>query len=256
MNFELVAQQVEPIIVQAGKILLSYYRTGLAREYKKDGSFATEADIQVEQFLVEHLKEVVPGAAFFVEEAGKIQGNDYCWVIDPLDGTTNFAQGLPHFCISVALTYKHEPVIAFVYQPLLQKLFKAIKSGGAFLQGKRLPSIADRTLKESIIVFSFPYQQQEGYFKFICEIEKKVYTARNFGAAALDQAYCAAGKVDSVMFCNLAWWDIAAGMLLIKEAGGQVMQFDGSAVDQSFTTFLAGNKLICSEVVSLAQDLL
>lgn len=256
MNLELIAQQVEPIVSQAGKMLLSYYHAGLIREYKQDGSFATQADKQVEQFLIERLKELVPGAAFFVEESGQIQGNDYCWVIDPLDGTTNFAQGLPHFCISVALTYKHEPVIAFVYQPLLQELFKAIKGGGAFLQGKRLPIIENRPLKQSIIVFSFPYQQQEGYFTFICEIEKKVYTARNFGAAALDQAYCAAGKVDSVMFCNLAWWDIAAGMLLIKEAGGQVMQFDGSPVDQSFTTFLAGNKLICSEVISLAQDLL
>ena len=256
MNFERVAQQVEPIVKQAGDVLLSYYQASLVREYKQDGSFATQADKQVERFLIERLKSLVPGAAFFVEESGQIQGNDYCWVIDPLDGTTNFAQGLPHFCISVALTHKHEPVIGFVYQPLLQELFTAIKGGGAFLNGTSISIAPERSLAQSMLVFSFPYQHQEGYFTFICEIEKKVYTARNFGAAALDQAYCAAARVDSVLFCNLAWWDIAAGMLLIKEAGGQVMQFDGSPVDRSFTTFLAGNKLICKEVVSLAQDLL
>jgi myo-inositol-1(or 4)-monophosphatase len=256
MNLELIAQQIEPIIVKTGELLLSYFQDGLTKHYKQDGSFATQADIQAERFLIEHLKNLVPGAGFFAEESGLVQGNQYCWVIDPLDGTTNFAQGLPYFCISVALTEYDKPVIGFVYQPLLRQMFKAILGSGAFFNGTKFSIAQERPLKESVIIFAFPYEQQEAYFSLICEVEKKVYTARNFGAAALDQAYCAAGKVDGVLFCNLSWWDIAAGMLLITEAGGQVMQFDGLPVTRSYQSFLAGNKLICDEVVSLAQDLL
>jgi myo-inositol-1(or 4)-monophosphatase len=251
MEQEKIIKQVEPIIKKAGDILLSYFQQVMERTYKHDGSYATQADVAAENFLIEQLKPLVPGAGFFAEESGKVEGNEYCWVIDPLDGTTNFAQGIPYFCTSIALTKNDEPLLGFIFQPVLQEFFYAIKSGGAFLNGKKLFISKTEKLDQSVIIFAYPYENDPSYFHSIVELNKKIYSARTFGAAALDQAYCAAGRVDQVMFKGLSWWDCAAGMLLITEAGGEISEFNGHPVGPTYRSFLGGNKLIKKKIIQL-----
>lgn len=248
MDMHLLVKQIDPIVKEGGELLLSYYQKTITKNVKHDGSYATQADIENERFLIERLKPLIPGAGFCAEESGIVEGNDYCWVIDPLDGTTNFAQGLPYFCTSLALTYKDESVIGIVYQPLLQEFFYAIKGGGAFVNGQAL-SVSDRAeLNQTVVVCELPYVDRPDYFQLINSVETLVYTRRTFGAAALDLAYCAAGRIDAVLFRDLSWWDVAAGMLLITEAGGEVSGFKGEKIGPNFETFLGGNKLIIKKI--------
>ena len=132
--------RVEPIVKQAGDILRSYFTQArsLKRQVKNGAGFVTEADLASEKFLIEKLSQVLPQADFCAEESGVSGNGDYCWVIDPLDGTTNFAHGVPHFCISVALAYKNQSICGAIYQPLLDEFFWAEQGKGAWLNGKKI----------------------------------------------------------------------------------------------------------------------
>lgn len=253
MKLELLHQQIEPIIKQAGKLLLSYFHQQLNLQYKTDGSYATQADIETERFLLQNLKPLIPGAGFYAEESGAVAGNEYCWVIDPLDGTTNFAHGLPYFCISIGLTFNDTPVAGFIYQPLLDEYFYAATGHGAFCNGKKLAVSTTSELKDAVAIFAYPYQENQYYLQQVLNISLNTSSSRTFGAAALDQAYCAAGKVDLVLFRDLSWWDVAAGIVLITEAGGQVGQFDGRKMDKHFSSYIGANKLIFEKVKNLLQ---
>ena len=239
---------LEPIVKETGEILKSYY-LGIKNYYQKtDGSFATEADLAAEKFLLENLKDVIPGAGFFAEESGIQSGNDFSWVIDPLDGTTNFAHGLPYFCISVALTEREIPIVGVIYQPLLDEFFYSERGEGAFLNNRPIQVSTTKNLKNSLIMFEHAYVSDSHFSDVLKPVFNNVYSTRNCGAAALDLAYCAAGRVDAVLLGSLSWWDIAAGMLLISEAGGDVATFSGEPVGPSYKNFLGGNKLIFSHL--------
>jgi myo-inositol-1(or 4)-monophosphatase len=237
---------VELIIRQAGDLLLSYRFKQLPRTEKKDAGFVTEADRATEQFLIKNLSRLAPEIGFFAEETGKTNGgNDYCWVIDPLDGTTNFSYGVPHFCISVALTHRDMPVIGFVYQPLLNELFFAQKGKGAFLNGKPIAVSKTKSLEDSFLLFCTPYgknDEAKKLFKSTLELSQQAYSLRLLGAMALDQCYVACGRFDGIFTQELAWWDIAAGMLIIQEAGGIVSDFKGNGVGPDFRTYVAGGR--------------
>jgi len=233
--------QLEPIIRHAGSILLSYYHQQFTRTQKANGDFVTEADLASEKYLIMALTPLLPGAAIVAEESGTHGKSDYCWVIDPLDGTTNFAHGLPYFCISVALTYQGKSVIGVVYQPLLNEYFMASRGKGAFLNGKPIKVSAIHEIKDSMVLVGLPYAKSATYsklFEYFALVAKKSYSVRHFGAAALDQAYVACGRVDGVFFEDLAWWDIAAGYLLIEEAGGLVTDFEGKPIGADYKSFL------------------
>lgn len=254
VDYEKVIEAAKPIMQKTGELLLSHFNTVLQRTYKHDGSYATQADIAAESFLIEQLKPLVPGAGFLAEESGKVAGNEYCWVIDPLDGTTNFAQGIPYFCSSVALTKNNKSVAGFIYQPVLKELFWAQEGVGAFLNGQKLTVSNIEKLDQAVVIFAYPYKDDPVYFDLVAQLNYKTYSGRCLGAAALDQAYCAAGRADAVIFTGLSWWDCAAGMLLISEAGGTVSEFNGESVGQDYRTFLGGNKLICDQVLNLIAD--
>lgn len=247
--------KVEPIVRDAGDILLSYFHTNLIRTEKQSG-FVTEADLASERFLMAELHKVMPEAAFFAEESGK-SGNstdDYCWVIDPLDGTTNFAHGLPYFCISVALTFKGKPVFGCIYQPLLNEFFYASQGNGAYLNGERIQVSAVRSLQESLLLVGFPYAKGEHYqnvLNYLRDLSKKTYAFRHFGAVALDQAYLACGRSEVVFFEQLGWWDVAAGIILIQEAGGVVSTYQGRVVDAHYESFLAANQELHVQMLTL-----
>jgi len=250
MNTSGLKAQVEPIIKQAGDILLKYFSRSdrLDRRTKKGAGFVTEADLASEKFLIEELSRVVPEAAFCAEESGISGDSQFCWVIDPLDGTTNFAHGLPHFCISIALTDNDEPIFGMIYNPVLKELFWAQKGGGACLNGKKVQTTNPAEFDQSLLVVGFPYKGIDGeYAKFmdhVAEIGPKAYTFRNLGAAALDLAYVACGRFDGIFCSRMAWWDFAAGSLLVNESGGQITDFEGRELGRDSKSFAAGGSRV------------
>lgn len=245
------AHEIAPIIKEAGKIVLSYFHTNLARTEKIEGGidhgFVTQADLASEHYLIEQLKKSIPGAAIIAEESGKkaAQGSDYAWVIDPLDGTTNFAHGLPYFCISVGLTYKDQPVFGMIYQPITDELFYATEGKGAYLNGS-LMRISSAPMEQSVIAIGLPYAKDQIYANLLestYAIGSHAYAIRSFGAVALDIAYVSAGRLEGAIFEELGWWDVAAGMVLVTEAGGQVSDFQGKLVTPDYQSFIATGTL-------------
>jgi myo-inositol-1(or 4)-monophosphatase len=244
INFNKLAHDVEPIIKAAGALVLDYFHKGV-RGHEKPGNqgMVTEADKACEQYLIQELGHVLPEAGVIAEESGaQHQDNEYCWVIDPVDGTTNFIHQLPYFCVSVALTYCHHPVFAAIYQPITQEYFWAAQGQGAFVNGKRMQVSRHAALEDSLIVVGLPYAKNEAYdvlLKALRTVAGQSYAIRHFGAAALDLAYVAAGRLDGVFFADLRWWDVAAGMLLVMEAGGKVTDFDGLELTPAYQSCIA-----------------
>ncbi|MCC7415118.1 MAG: inositol monophosphatase [Epsilonproteobacteria bacterium] len=221
-------ERLQACVRQAGALALSYYEKPVQVISKTHG-FATEADHAVEQFLIHELQVLVPEAATYAEESGQTGDSmhGYCWVIDPIDGTTNFARGIPYFCISVALTLDGHPVVGVIYQPVLKELFYAESGYGAWLNGMRIAKRSPRLGRKVVVVWPGKSVQHEA-------------TLRYFGAAALDCAYLAAGKLDELEFGRVAWWDIAAGILLLKEAGVAVSVTQRTYKGQTVYRVVAG----------------
>lgn len=250
---------VTSIIKQAGELLLSYRLKPLARVAKPEAGFVTQADTAVEEFLVTKLANLDPSISFFTEENGNARqtASDYCWVIDPLDGTTNFAYGLPHFCISIALTYRHVPQLGFVYQPLLNELFIAERGKGVVLNGVPIHVSAVSGLEDSFLLFCIPYRknaQSKKIFSKVLELGQQASSLRLLGSAALDQCYVACGRLDGMFTEQLAWWDIAAGSLIVEEAGGLVSDYQGKAINPQFNTYVAANPAIHTALVNTLKD--
>ena len=246
---------LEPIIRQAGVVLLFYYGKVLTRQEKKNHGFVTEADCASEDYLIEQLAKILPEASFFAEETGRSGDNDYCWVIDPLDGTTNFAHKLPYFCISVALTYKGKPQVGILYQPLTNELFFTEQGKGAFLNGEKIKISLPKCFNNSLVAMGLPYQSLKRKQLLQAEqIAQKVYGVRHFGAIALDLAYVACGRMDGVFLTYLAWWDVAVGMLLIEQAGGVITDFSGKRVLENCVSCIAGSKMVHSCMLALLKD--
>ncbi|WP_138379607.1 inositol monophosphatase family protein [Luteithermobacter gelatinilyticus] len=201
---------------------------------KGPADFVSAADTRAEQVIREELSKARPEFGFLLEENGEIEGrNKHCrWIVDPLDGTTNFLHGIPHFCISIALEQNGEITAALIYEPLSDNLFWAEKGHGAYLNNRRLRVSARRKLPESLLATGIPFLGRPNHAFFLNSLETimpEVSGIRRFGSAALDLAYVAAGRFDGFWETDLKPWDIAAGILLVREAGGQVTTFDGKA---------------------------
>jgi myo-inositol-1(or 4)-monophosphatase len=240
---------LELIMRAAGDIVLSYMSQAqqLTRMHKEGNGFATQADIASEEFLIEQLHKLLPEAGFIAEESGSSNTNSSLqWVIDPLDGTTNFSQGLPYFCISVALTKDSVPIIAAIYQPLLNEFFYAQQGKGAWLNGQRIQVSTATKLEDAVVAVGLSYLRRPRgpLLGVLSTIAKKTFAVRNFGAAALDLAYVACGRLDGVFFTHLSWWDVAAGILLIQQAGGQISDFSGESITPSYVSCVAGSPII------------
>jgi myo-inositol-1(or 4)-monophosphatase len=247
---------VEPIIRKAGEILLSFYHQRLTWKEKDQRGFVTEADIASEEFLIKQLSALFPEASFFAEESGSRgeENADYCWVIDPLDGTTNFAFGIPYFCVSVALTYKHEPIFGMIYVPLFNELFYAEKGKGAYLNDQQIWVAQERPLKKALLLVGFPYEKGKAFLEVLQQVQKissRAFAFRHLGAIALDQAYVACGRADGLFFEDLSWWDVAAGLLLIQEAGGVVTDYAGEKISPEYSSYIAANPELHRKLLSL-----
>ena len=199
---------------------------------KGPADFVSAADLKAEEVLVEELSKARPGYGFLAEERGRVEGTDktHTWIIDPLDGTTNFLHGLPHFAINIALEREGVVVAGVTYNPASNELFWAEKGKGAFLNDKRLRVAARRQLIEGLFATGIPFAGRPGHAQFLKElhqISQKVSGVRRFGSAALDLAYVAAGRFDGYWERGLAAWDVAPGALMVLEAGGVVSAIDG-----------------------------
>ncbi|NTV48525.1 MAG: inositol monophosphatase [Geobacteraceae bacterium] len=239
----------------AGRYQKYRFASALNIEMKGDKDLVTEVDKESERLIVEHLLSRFPDHDIVAEESIYPQnGSPFRWVIDPVDGTTNYAHGFPWFCASIGLLSEGELVAGVIYNPVYDELFTATKGGGAFLNGVRL-SVSSRTpLKSTLLGTGFPYDcatdSANNFTNFIA-FQKSARGIRRAGAAALDLAYVAAGRLDGFWELKLKPWDVAAGVLLVREAGGMVTTFDGSIYDIFNNRIVASNGLIHDEMVAM-----
>src|SRR5690606_11979932 len=223
---------------------------------KRHNDFVTEVDKAAEQAIIDILKKAYPDHAILAEESGASANlhdeNENVWIIDPLDGTTNFIHGFPQYCVSIALQQRGQITQAVVYDPTRNDLFTASKGAGAYLNEKRIRVARRDKLADALIGTGFPYsnfEKMEQHLKMFRIMTEKCAGLRRPGAAALDLAYVAAGRFDGFFEKNLKPWDIAAGSLLITEAGGIVANFEGESDYLYHGDIIAGSPKIFAQML-------
>jgi len=229
-------------------------------EEKGRQNFVTEVDLKAERLLVDGLSQVLPEAGFVAEEGtSTLKGETYQWVVDPIDGTTNFIHGVFPFAISVGLTRNDEVVAGVIYEFGLDEYFYAWKGGGAWLNGKAIQVSKVKTVEQSLIATGFPYTNFTYLEEFKHSLDffmKNSHGLRRLGSAATDIAYVACGRYDGFYEYGLNPWDIAAGMILVQEAGGEISDFKGGRAPLYQDTFIASNSLIFNEFQEAVQSIM
>ena len=213
---------------------------------KGPADFVSNADLAAEQTLFEELSKGRPGYSFLGEEKGLVEGTDrtHTWIVDPLDGTTNFLHAIPHFAVNVALERDGQVVAAVTHNPVTNDTFWAERGKGAYNNDKRLRVAARRRLEDCVLATGIPFMGKPGHGQFLKELHQlsgRVAGVRRFGSAALDLAWVAAGRFDGFWERDLKPWDVAAGVLLVTEAGGKVTAVDGQPLVLHQPTMLAAN---------------
>ena len=214
---------------------------------KSRNDYASEVDKTAEQAIIQTIRKAYPEHTILAEESGLHPGNEFTWVIDPLDGTTNFLHGFPQFAVSIALIRKGTIEQGVVYDPLKQEMYSASRGGGAMLNNKRIRISQHKTMRGSLLGTGFPFKAQkylEPYLDMFRDLFKDSAGIRRAGAAALDLAYVACGRLDGFWEIGLREWDIAAGILLIQEAGGIVTDFSGAGNYLQSGNIIAANPKI------------
>ncbi len=239
---------------------------GLARDFgevenlqvslKGPGDFVSAADRRAEQVLMAELQKARPTYGFLAEESGETEGQDRGnrWIIDPLDGTMNFLHGIPIFAISVALEREGQIVAGVVYNPVLNELYTAEKGTGAFLNDRRLRVARRSKLEDAVVVTGMPQLVRPGQDAYLAELRvalSKIAGVRRTGSAAMDLAWVASGRFDGMWQHGLSAWDIAAGLLFVREAGGYVTDAAGQDTSLVTGTVVAGNEPIHRALVAL-----
>ena len=226
---------------------------------KGPANFVSAADRRAEQILCGELAKARPGYGFIGEEGGRQEGSDktHRWIVDPLDGTTNFLHGIPQFAISIALERERTIVAGVIYNPANEELFVAERGKGAFLNDQRLRVAARTRLAEAVIGCGLPHLGRGDLALFRKEfavVQDKVAGLRRFGAAALDLAWVAAGRLDAHWERDLSPWDMAAGLLIVREAGGFVTDLDGGDDMFAKANIIAGNEAMQRALLSLIRE--
>ena len=219
---------------------------------KRHNDFVTEVDRSAEQAIIEVLQRSYPDHAILAEESGSQGSSEYTWIIDPLDGTTNFIHGFPQYGVSIALRHKSLLTQAVVYDPAKNELFTASRGHGAFLNDRRIRVSRRVHFRDALIGTGFPFRDYSGldeYLAMFREVTSKTAGVRRAGAAALDLAYVAAGRLDGFWETGLSPWDMAAGALLIQEAGGLVADLEGESDYLQSGRIVAGNPKIFAQLL-------
>ncbi len=240
--------------VQAGNILLEKFGKRIHISKKGEIDLVTEADLASEKFIIERIKTRYPLHAILAEESGDavlIGDGDWKWIIDPLDGTTNYAHGYPCFCVTIAVEYDGEIVIAVTYDPTRDELFAAERGDGASLNNKTISVSETDKLGDALLVTGFPYDisKRDNFAEHFTDMLLKSRAVRRDGSAAIDLAYVACGRFDGFWEDGLNPWDMAAGVLLVEEAGGRVSYYDGSK-------FSIYRPPLCASNGSIHEDML
>ena len=225
---------------------------------KGPGNFVTAADLRAEKILQEELSKSRPGYSFLLEEGGVIEGSDktHRWIIDPLDGTTNFLHGIPLFAISVALEREGELVAGVIYNPVTAEIFTAEKGKGAFLNDRRIRVASRNNFSDYVLSTGIPHLGRPGHDRFLNEcrsIMAKVSGVRRTGSAAMDLAWVSSGRVDGYWEYDIKPWDMAAGILLVREAGGFVTDSNGKQEIFETGSIIAGNESVHRDVLKMIK---
>ena len=243
---------------EAGGILADRLGRALQVSNKGDIDLVTEADLAAEKLIIERIKSHYPRHAILAEESGAIEGvefipgtTDWKWIVDPLDGTTNYAHGYPCFCVSIALEHAGLIEIAAIYDPTRDEMFAAERGQGATLNGRRMRVSTVDDLNSAMLCTGFPYNVREraNFARDFARFTMEAQAVRRDGSAAIDLAYIACGRFDGFWEDGLNAWDVAGGLLLIEEAGGRVTNFTGGALDIYTPKVLASNGLIHNDMM-------
>ncbi|MCM2473399.1 inositol monophosphatase [Rhizobium sp. CG5] len=237
--------------IKAGKSLSRDFGEvqNLQVSVKGPSDFVSQADIKAEKIVREELMKARPTYGFLGEESEEVKGTDgaHRWIVDPLDGTTNFLHGIPQFAVSIALERNGEIVAGVIFNPATDELYTAERGGGAFMNDRRIRVAARKVLSDCVVACGVPHLGRGNHGKFLVELRhvmNEVAGVRRMGAAALDLAYVAAGRFDGFWEVELSPWDIAAGILLIREAGGFVGDMSGGTDMFGSRSVVAGNEYI------------
>lgn len=260
MELEAICHKANEIVLEVGSFIRAqaHERDSIVIEEKDVNSLVSYVDKEAETRLVSKLGKLIPDAGLITEEETEdVKGKTYEWIIDPLDGTTNFLYGLPCYSISVALRREGEIVLGIIYEINKNELFYAVENEGAQLNGKSIKVSNRKNLKECFLATGFPYydfSRMEGYLKSFDYLMRNTRGIRRLGSAAVDLAYVACGRFDGFYEYSLHAWDVAAGIILIKEAGGVVTDFSGGENYLFGEEIVASNEFIAGELLKVLSQ--
>ncbi len=246
---------------EAGKIIVEYYSKNVNAQKKGRATYnlVTTADLASEKAIIKIIKERFPTHSLLTEESGKeINSSDYCWIIDPLDGTNNFFHRFPMFCVSIACYKGTTPLIGVVFDPIKRELFYAEKEGGAFLNNKRIEVSTTNQLNKSLLALGFYYERGVLMRRSLNQMKRffyqNVHGIRRTGSAALDLCYTACGRFDGYWELKLNPWDYGAGSLIVMEAGGKITNTQGKKYDLMMKNIVASNGKIHREMIKVLGE--
>lgn len=243
---------------EAGAVLRESYRNGVTVQYKSEIDLITEADQASEELILNRIRAAYPGCAILAEESGaSASKSSAVWIVDPLDGTTNFAHGLPIFSVTMALMVDDVLEVGATYDPIYDELYTAQRGQGAYLNGERLRVSSAPTLDKALLVTGFPYDRRtnpNNNIRQFTDFSLRAQGVLRLGSAALDLAAVAAGRLDGYWEFKINPWDIAAGVLMVTEASGHVTMPDGSPLDLFARQVVASNRLIHDEMIGVLAD--
>lgn len=243
--------------IRAGRYLKARFKSPKHIKYKGEIDLVTDSDIGAEEIIIKSLKKAYPKHRILAEETmgqEQIPEKGYCWIIDPLDGTTNYAHGYPLFAVSIALEYNGEIILGVAYNPLLNELFTAELGKGALLNGKRIHVSSEKNISRALLATGFPYdirRDSKTNLSYFSRFQLKAQNIRRDGSAVLNLCYTACGRFDGFWELKLKPWDTASGFLIVKEAGGKVTDFGGKGYSIYKKEILASNGLVHNEMLKI-----
>lgn len=251
---------IKMISIEAGEIARKGFNENVSIEYKTDASnIVTNIDKDVETKIIEFVQKKYPTHSILAEESGELfKSSEYIWVIDPIDGTTNFAHKLPIFGVSIGVRKNYETIVGVVYDVMRDVMYSAEKGSGSYLNNKKIKVSDNSVLEKGVFVTGFSYDRGDEYtkaLKIFGNFLNNSRAVRRLGSAALDLCYVASGVFDGFWEENLSPWDVCAGMLLVEEAGGKTTDFTNNEIDINHNQFLSSNGIIHNEMIKIINSI-
>lgn len=259
MDLDKIVKEICRVAEDAGRFIdnqTEQFSSEMVRS-KAYHDLVSYVDTEAEEIVVSGLKNILPGASFYTEEETAARGSgEFTWYVDPLDGTTNFIHGVAPYSVSIALCHNNDVVAGVVYDIPAKEMFHAVKGGGAYMNGKQIRVSGSPTVDKSLIATGFPVRKFERLKEYMLSLEfliRNSHGVRRMGSASVDLAHVASGKYDAFYEYGLNPWDIMAGMIIVREAGGKVTDFSGSESGVNGDEIIASNALISNEVINIVR---